>query len=442
MSISKSFILLYNKLKIFLSVKENELKFIADFHIHSHYSIATSKYLVPEQLDKWAKIKGITLIGTGDFTHPGWTDELTSKLESAEDGLFKLKDEYMLKDDLTYFSKTNDKTRFMLTAEISCIYKKNDKVRKVHNVIFAPDFESVKNIQNKLSKIGSITSDGRPILGFDAKDLLDIILNVDEECFLIPAHIWTPWFSTLGSKSGFDSIDECFEELTSHIFAIETGLSSDPAMNWRCSFLDKFSITSNSDAHSPENLGREANIFDTDLSYYSIKNALKNNDDEFIGTFEFFPQEGKYHYDGHRKCGILWDPVESIKHNFICPECGKPVTLGVMHRVNELADREDVDNYPNKKPYHSIIPLKEILSEILKSGKNSKKVQNKFFNLIDKFGSELDILINTPIDLLEKDNPLLGEGIRKMREGNVIIKEGFDGEYGKITLFDKNELDE
>ena len=348
----------------------------------------------------------------------------------------------MLKDDLTYFSKTNDKTRFMLTAEISCIYKKNDKVRKVHNVIFAPDFESVKNIQNKLSKIGSITSDGRPILGFDAKDLLDIILNVDEECFLIPAHIWTPWFSTLGSKSGFDSIDECFEELTSHIFAIETGLSSDPAMNWRCSFLDKFSITSNSDAHSPENLGREANIFDTDLSYYSIKNALKNNDDEFIGTFEFFPQEGKYHYDGHRKCGILWDPVESIKHNFICPECGKPVTLGVMHRVNELADREDVDNYPNKKPYHSIIPLKEILSEILKSGKNSKKVQNKFFNLIDKFGSELDILINTPIDLLEKDNPLLGEGIRKMREGNVIIKEGFDGEYGKITLFDKNELDE
>ena len=390
--------------------------------------------MIPEYLYKWAQLKGITVVGTGDFTHPGWTQELQQKCEPAEQGLFKLKKEYSDSEELNIFNSCKRDVRFILTAEISCIYKKNDKVRKVHNLIFAPDFEAVNKIQTSLSKIGNITSDGRPILGLDAKDLLDIVLNVSDDCFLIPAHIWTPWFSTLGSKSGFDTIDQCFEDLTPHIFAIETGLSSDPAMNWMCSFLDKFTIISNSDAHSPEKLGREANIFDTDLSYNAIKNAMKQgNKDEFLGTIEFFPQEGKYHYDGHRKCGICWNPVESVKNNYICPVCGKKVTLGVMYRVAELADREDINEHPNRYPFHSLIPLKEILSEILNVGTNSKKVQLSYQNLLNKYGSEFDILLNLPYDAFEnKEDFLLAEGIKRMREARVIIEEGYDGEYGTV----------
>ena len=397
--------------------------------------------MIPEYLYKWAQLKGITVVGTGDFTHPGWTQELQQKCEPAEQGLFKLKKEYSDSEELNIFNSCKRDVRFILTAEISCIYKKNDKVRKVHNLIFAPDFEAVNKIQTSLSKIGNITSDGRPILGLDAKDLLDIVLNVSDDCFLIPAHIWTPWFSTLGSKSGFDTIDQCFEDLTPHIFAIETGLSSDPAMNWMCSFLDKFTIISNSDAHSPEKLGREANIFDTDLSYNAIKNAMKQgNKDEFLGTIEFFPQEGKYHYDGHRKCGICWNPVESVKNNYICPVCGKKVTLGVMYRVAELADREDINEHPNRYPFHSLIPLKEILSEILNVGTNSKKVQLSYQNLLNKYGSEFDILLNLPYDAFEnKEDFLLAEGIKRMREARVIIEEGYDGEYGKIKVFEQNE---
>lgn len=415
-------------------------KFIADLHIHSPYSRATSKNLQPELIDLWAKIKGIKVVGTGDFTHPQWLKELEEKLKPEGEGLFVLKDEYKNRE-ATFF--TDEKTYFMLSGEISCIYKKNEKVRKIHSIIFVPDFETAKKLQINLEKLGNIKADGRPIFGLDVKELLDLILNINADCFLVPAHIWTPWFSILGSNSGFDSIKECFEELTMYIFAIETGLSSDPIMNWKCSMLDDFTIISNSDAHSLENLGREANIFCCELSYFSIRDALKNKDkDKFLGTIEFYPQEGKYHYDGHKKCQIKLDPTEAEKNNNLCPICKKPITLGVMHRVMQLADRTNDDIKPNNyNNFFYLIPLIEIISEIIGSNKNSKKVIDIYFNLIKKLGSEIDILLNKNYsEIATSGLPLLDEAIKRMREKKVIIEEGYDGEYGKITLFEKNEL--
>ncbi|MCD6329817.1 MAG: UvrD-helicase domain-containing protein, partial [Candidatus Cloacimonetes bacterium] len=411
------------------------MKFIADFHIHSHFSIATSKDLIPEELDKWAQKKGISVVGTGDFSHPGWLKELELKLERAEPGLFTLRKDFQK-------VHTNKPTRFILTAEISNIYKKNGKVRKVHNVLFAPDFVTVEKIQNRLSQIGNINSDGRPILGLDSRDLLEIVLETSDEAFLVPAHIWTPWFSALGSKSGFDTIEECYGDLAENIFAVETGLSSDPPMNWVCSFLDKYTLISNSDAHSPSKLGREANLFDTELNYKAIRDAMKSgNDEQFLGTVEFFPQEGKYHYDGHRKCGVCWDPVQTLIHKGICPVCGKKVTVGVLNRVAQLADRSDPLERPSRHTFHSLITLDEILSEILGVGKSSKKVTQAYESVLQKFDSEFDILLHAPLDEVQsKTNEILTESIRRMRNGQVHIEEGFDGEYGKIRTFTRDEI--
>ncbi len=411
------------------------MRFIADLHIHSHYSVATSKDLTPERLDFWARMKGITVVGTGDFTHPGWLTELKEKLEPAEEGLYKLKDE------LRIAGAPETPVRFLLSAEISSIYKKNGKVRKIHNVILAPDFETVEQIQARLGQIGNITSDGRPILGFDARNLLELTLEVNDRCFFIPAHIWTPWFSALGSKSGFDSIEECFEDLTPHIYAVETGLSSDPPMNWMCSFLDRYTLVSNSDAHSPEKLGREANLFNTDLSYTGITNALKDETSSaFLGTVEFYPQEGKYHLDGHRKCGIRWDPLQTLKNRGICPVCGKKVTVGVLNRVAQLSDRDDIYQRANTKEFYSLIPLKEVLSEILGVGANSKKVEQAYQALIQKAGSEFDLLLHLPLnDLGQLTNEVLQEAIRRMRERQVIVNEGYDGEFGQVKVFAENE---
>ena len=420
------------------------MKFIGDFHIHSHYSRATSKRLTPEYLKYWAQVKGIKVIGTGDFTHPGWLKELKEKLLPAEQGLFKLKDEFKQDNSLQVFSSYQNEVRFLLTTEISNIYKKYGKVRKVHNLIFVPDFATAEKIQQRLSRIGNITSDGRPILGLDSRDLLEIVLECSDEAFLVPAHIWTPWFSALGSKSGFDSIAECYGDLDKHIFAVETGLSSDPPMNWMCSFLDRYTLISNSDAHSPEKLGREANLFDTELSYNSIKEAMKTgNPKNFLGTIEFFPQEGKYHYDGHRKCGISWNPLETLKHNGICPVCGKKVTIGVMNRVVQLADRDDLTEKKNKLPFHSLVPLKEILSEILETGPQSMRVTKAYNSLLKKGGSEFDLLLNLPVEKIRKvGNEVLAEAIRRMRNREIYIKEGFDGEFGKIKVFQENEKKE
>ncbi|MCB0055921.1 MAG: hypothetical protein KDE45_02805, partial [Caldilineaceae bacterium] len=374
------------------------MQLVADLHIHSHYSRATSKDLTFEHLWKWAQIKGVNVVGTGDIAHPGWYQEMQRKLAPAEPGLFRLTDEAAATVAGDVPDACRGTVRFLLAGEISNIYKRHGKTRKVHNVIFAPDLDAVGRIQARLERIGNIRSDGRPILGLDSRDLLEIILEVDERCYLIPAHIWTPWFAMLGSMSGFDSVEECFGDLTPHIFALETGLSSDPPMNWRVSNLDSYTLVSNSDAHSPQKLAREATCFDCDLSYDAIFAALKSGDPAaFRGTVEFFPEEGKYHVDGHRKCGICWHPATTLAHGGICPVCGKEVTVGVMHRVEMLADRPEHERPPRTHPYASLVPLPEVLGELHGVGAGSKRVQQEYFRLLARLGPELAILRDLPL---------------------------------------------
>jgi len=332
------------------------MRFFADLHIHSRFSRATSKYVSLESLWKWAQIKGISVIGTGDFTHPQWYKELNEKLDINNNNLLKLRDKYKVN---SIPDSCVNEVSFMLTTEVSCIYSKNGRVRKIHSLIFVPDFAAASKLSHALSKIGNISSDGRPILGLDAKTLLKIVLDISHETMFVPAHAWTPHFSVFGASSGFDSLEECFDELTPNIYAIETGLSSNPAMNWRLSSLDTITLISNSDAHSPAKIGREANIFDTEISYNAISNAIKTKQG-FAGTIEFFPEEGKYHYDGHRSCGVNLSPEETIRHHYLCPVCGKKVTVGVMHRVEKLADREDGFKPSGAPPFYSMIPLPEI----------------------------------------------------------------------------------
>jgi DNA helicase-2/ATP-dependent DNA helicase PcrA len=414
----------------------------ADLHLHSHYSRATSKDLTFEHLWKWAQLKGVNVVGTGDIAHPGWLAEMRTKLEPAEEGLFRLKDEYAaaVADDVPGVCRGT--VRFLLAGEISNIYKRHDATRKVHNVVFAPSLDALSRFQSTLEKIGNIRSDGRPILGLDSRDLLEIVLENDPRGYLIPAHIWTPWFSMLGSKSGFDSVEECFGDLTPHIFALETGLSSDPPMNWRVSGLDGYTLVSNSDAHSPPKLAREATLFNTELSYDALFAALKSGDPtQFLGTLEFFPEEGKYHYDGHRKCAIAWEPPTTIAHNGLCSVCGKPVTVGTLHRIEELADRPLGYRPARSHPFESLIPLPEILSEIEGVGPTSKRVQREYFRLLEQLGSELAILRQIPLeDINAAGGPLLAEAIRRMRAGDVQSQGGYDGEFGVIRLF-RDEAD-
>jgi uncharacterized protein (TIGR00375 family) len=400
------------------------MKIIADFHIHSKYSRATSPSTDLENLAKWAEIKGVNVLGTGDFTHPLWLLEIKEKLRPAEPGLLKLQ-------------KSKNETRFILTSEISCIYKKNNKVRKVHIIILAPSVEAVEKINKKLSTIGNIKSDGRPILGLDAKELAKIVFDIDENCMVIPAHIWTPWFSVFGSKSGFDTLEECFDEYTKYIFAAETGLSSDPAMNWRLSQLDKITLISNSDCHSPKKIGREANVFDTELNYFSIIESIKTRKN-FLHTIEFFPEEGKYHYDGHRLCNISFMPAESKKYNNICPVCKKPLVIGVLNRVEELADRPENFAPQNKIPFKSLIPLEEIIADALGVSVVSKKIIPHYENLIKNLENEFNILLEAKKQDIEKfSTEKIAEGILKVRNGKAHIIPGFDGVYGKIEIFEK-----
>ena len=411
---------------------KRKMKFIADFHIHSKYSRATSPQMDLENLDKWARIKGIKVLGTGDFTHPEWLKSLKDKLEPAEAGLFKLRD-------------SDSITRFILTAEISCIYSKKNRVRKIHIIVFAPSFEIVEKINTQLGWIGNLKADGRPILGLDAKELAKIVLNTSENCLIVPAHAWTPWFSVFGSKSGFDSIEECFDDYSKYIYAIETGLSSDPVMNWRLSALDKITLISNSDAHSGPKLGREANVFDTEINYSSIIDAIKSKDDpkgtpKFLYTIEFFPEEGKYHYDGHRMCEVRLSPQESKKYNNICPRCGKPLTIGVLNRVEVLADRPEGVKPQNAIPYRSLVPLEEIIAEAQGTLVGSKEVTKIYKNLIEKIGNEFKILLDASKEEIEKTaTPLVADGIMKVREGKIYIEPGYDGVFGKIRIFSKKE---
>ena len=420
------------------------MKYIADLHIHSHFSRATSKSSNLPGLAAWAAVKGIDVLGTGDFTHPGWFRQLTEKLRPAEPGFFRLKDTDIPPALESVRPDRADSCRFILSAEISSIYKRHGQVRKIHNIIYVPDLESAARINSRLAGIGNIESDGRPILGLDARDLLEIVLELAPEGFLVPAHIWTPWFSLFGSKSGFDTIEECYGDLSSHIFALETGLSSDPDMNRLVSALDRFALISNSDCHSPGKLGREANLFTCGFNFFSMRDSLKNPAvGGFLGTIEFFPEEGKYHHDGHRKCGINLDPLQTSKISGICPVCGKPLTIGVMHRVLELADR-DKPLYPAHSPgFYSLIPLPEVLSEILGRGPATKTVMNEYARLIGLFDSEFNLLMNVSVDEIQsRCSPVLAEAVQRIRKGKVIRRAGYDGEFGVIKVFEQGELHE
>lgn len=417
------------------------MRFISDFHIHSCYSRATAKNLNLENLHIAAQLKGISVVGTGDFTHPQWFSELKEKLVYDERGLLRLKPEIAKQCDKKVPPSCRSQVAFMLVTEISSIYKKKGKTRKNHNLLFVPDLDTALKLGSKLSTIGNIKSDGRPILGLDAKDLLEILLETTDRGLFVPAHIWTPWFSVLGSKSGFNSIRECFEDLTPYIHAVETGLSSDPLMNWRVSDLENLTLISNSDAHSPANLGREASIFDTELKYDAIISAMKSGDpNHFLGTLEFYPEEGKYHYDGHRKCDIRFHPQQTLSHNNICPVCEKPLTLGVLYRVNELSDRPEGMKPKKNHPYHHIIPLTDILSEMLRVGPRTKKVMEQYQVIVEKLGPELNLLQGLSLEKIEEACiPLLKESISRMRKNQVHIDPGYDGEFGRVKIFKDGE---
>ena len=411
------------------------MKMIGDLHIHSSFSMATSREGTPENLDFWARKKGISLIGTGDFTHPVWRKELRERLVPEENGLYRLREEYVKEESRKF---PGEGTRFVVSGEISSIYKKNGKTRKVHNVILLPSLEAADTMAQRLEKIGNIHSDGRPILGLDSHDLLEMMLDVCPDGILIPAHIWTPHFSVLGAKSGFDSVEECFEELTPYVHALETGLSSDPAMNWRISKLDRYQLVSNSDAHSPSKLGREANLLDIDCSYEGLYQAIQTGKG-LEGTVEFFPEEGKYHFDGHRKCGVSLSPVEAERLGGICPVCGKKLTMGVDHRVEQLVDREEGFVKKDGKKYESLVPLPEVVAACMGYSTASKKVQGCFEQMMQTLGTEFDILRNVPAeDIKSCAGERIAEGIENVRTGNVKRIPGYDGEYGKIQLFDEN----
>lgn len=407
------------------------MKAIADLHIHSRYSMATSKDGTPENLELWARKKGISILGTGDFTHEKWREELKEAMVSAEDGFYKLKDEKRLPEA----ERMKDQTvRFVVSGEISCIYKKNGKTRKAHHLILLPGLEEAEKMAKKLEKIGNIHSDGRPILGLDSRDLLEIMLEASPEGIFIPAHIWTPHFSVLGAKSGFDSLEECFEDLTPYIYALETGLSSDPPMNWRISSLDQYQMVSNSDAHSPSKIGREANLLDIELSYEGLSRALCRGEG-LLGTVEFFPEEGKYHYDGHRKCEVCLTPEEAEKMGNICPVCGKKLTMGVEHRVEQLADRKYGYRKENAKEFESLVPLAEVIASCMGYSSGSKKVQSCYENMLEKLGPEFEILRRVPAeDIKAVSDENVAAGIEGIRQKKVKKIPGFDGKYGKILF--------
>jgi DNA helicase II / ATP-dependent DNA helicase PcrA len=416
--------------------------FHADLHIHSRFSRACSRDCDLEHLAWWALRKGITVVGTGDFTHPGWAEELRESLVPAEPGLFRLGQDAEARLRRSSPRSCAGEVRFMLSAEISTIYRADERTRKVHHLLYAPTFQAAERITAGLSRIGNLASDGRPILGLDSRHLLEITLDGGPGCYLVPAHAWTPWFAVLGSKSGFDVVADCYGDLAGHVFAIETGLSSDPAMNWMCSSLDGYRLVSNSDAHSPPMLGREATTFGVPLDYFAMADALRTGEG-LAGTIEFYPEEGKYHLDGHRKCGVRFEPAQSIQNGGTCPGCGKPLTIGVLHRVAELADRPAGYRPPGAPGFTNLVQLPQIVGEILGTGPKSKKVGAEVARLVAALGPELGILTEVGADDLRRvGGSLLAEAVGRLRRGEVRREAGYDGEYGVIGLFGPGELDQ
>jgi len=406
------------------------MKIIADFHVHSKYSRATSKEMEVRTLSRYAGMKGIHLLGTGDFTHPQYFAELQGALEPLGNGLFRLRD------------KTST-VHFILTAETSHIFSVKGKTKRVHIILIAPSFEAVAKINQQLARRGNLSSDGRPVFGMHVKDVVKLVLDIAPDSLIVPAHAWTPWFSVFGSMSGFDSIEECFEEQARNIYAIETGLSSDPAMNWRLSKLDRITLISNSDSHSPSRIGREANVFDCNMDYKEILDVIRTGDPRrFLYTIEFFPEEGKYHYDGHRNCGVVFDPKTSRENEFLCPKCGKRLTIGVMHRVDELADRPEGSRPDGKIPFKNMVPLDEIIADVLEKGVNTQTVTREYEKMIRALGPETGILLEkSEKEIRAYADPRVAEGILNVREGRVKVEPGYDGVYGKISIYDSKGQD-
>jgi len=409
------------------------MEIIADFHIHSKYSRATSQDMDLEHLYFWAKRKGVNLLGTGDFTHPAWLKELKEKLIPAEEGLYKFKNQ----DNDFFF-------RFIITGEISLVYSFQGKIRKIHYLLILPNLETAEKINTQLSWLGNLSADGRPILGINSQEFLKIILSTSREAILVPAHIWTPWFGIFGSKSGFNSLEECFGNLSQEIFSMETGLSADPAMCWRLSSLDRITLISNSDAHSPKKIAREANVFEIEkekINFSEIRRIIKEKDRKsFLLTIEFYPEEGKYHFDGHRQCQVSFSPKETKKYNGLCPVCQRPLTIGVLSRVEELADREENFLPKDRIPFKKIVLLEEIITQALQQSSLGKEGEMFYNKLIDSFGNEMNVLLKSEIKEIEKITlPEIAQGIEKVRKGEVFIQPGFDGQFGKISLWQLEE---
>jgi len=400
------------------------MRIIADLHLHSKYSRATSREMDVENLARWCKIKGIGVVGTGDFTHPIWLRELKAKLKPTDRGLY-----------------TYGGVHFMLTVEVSNIYPQGGRLRKIHNILFAPSFEVAERINAVLGRFGSLMADGRPTLTLPSDKLVEYVMEISPDCLVVPAHAWTPWFSLFGSNSGFDSLEECFGAQSRHIAAVETGLSSDPPMNWRLSQLDRTVLISNSDAHSPAKLGREANVFEAEPDYYELVRILRERDTRrFLYTIEFFPEEGKYHYDGHRHCNARLAPKEAKARGNRCPVCGRPLTVGVMHRVEDLADREEGYVPPGAVPYRNLIPLEEIIAEAMGAQVGTGAVREEYFKLCARLGGEFAVLLEVSTEELARHTTArIAEGVRRVREGRVEIKPGYDGTFGEIRIFGETE---
>jgi DNA helicase II / ATP-dependent DNA helicase PcrA len=412
------------------------MKIIADLQIHSKYARACSQDLNPKSIGKWADKKGIQVIGTGDFTHPLWLKELKDNLVESKPGLYRLKESL----PRTGAVATGAGAYFLLSAEVSSIYKQGDKVRRIHNMILAPDFAAVDRIRHGLIKWGAnLKSDGRPIMGVHCDELVKIVMKADKRSVIIPAHAWTPHFGLFGSLSGFDTVEEAFGDQAKHIFAIETGLSSDPQMNWQLSGLDKYTLVSNSDAHSLRKLGREANVFEipeNKLSYDEIIRVIRGkNPKEFLYTIEFFPEEGKYHLDGHADCKFSCMPRDTKRHKGVCPKCGKKLLVGVLNRVEELADRDLGYTPKNSIPFKSVIPLEEIISDTIGVGVQSKKVTNLYEQMVSE-KPEFEILLDLSQDEIEKiSTPEIAMSVIRIREGKVKVEGGYDGIFGKIHIY-------
>ncbi len=400
------------------------MRIVADFHLHSRYSRATSSQLDLDLLARWAKVKGITLLGTGDCTHPLWLAELKQKLKPTSQGLYEYQE-----------------TLFIPTTEVNNTFFSGGRGKRIHNLLFFPSLEVAEKVNRQLARYGDLNSDGRPTLNLAARDLVKLVLEISSDILIVPAHAWTPWFSVFGANSGFDTVEDCFGDQAKHIFCLETGLSSDPAMNWRLSRLDRYTLISNSDSHSASRLGREANVFQCEPSYSEILEILKTKDTKrFLYTVEFFPEEGKYHFDGHRACKTRISPEESEKNQDRCPVCGRKVTVGVMHRVKKLADRPEGFQPPNQIPFKNMVPLDQIIADARGVGVGSKAVEQEYLDLVQRVGTEFEILMDLPEERLRKNlSPKVADGILKVRKGQVEILPGYDGEYGQVKIFQEGE---